>query len=296
MFTKRAAQGIAECEHALALDRNLASAHAIIGLGKIFIGRAEETEAHVAEALRLSPRDTLAYAWISAAGIAKSHIGSWEEAVALFRRAVEANRNFPVAHFCWPPPSRSLVDSTRRVPQSRPVSRSTRPSPSPAPAPPGQRGATTRRISPSLSPFSTACARPVSPNNDRRPPRRRDPRRRRPSAPPTVNCEAALREVQGQAIFADQSNTKERLWVSAAEPKSMARAPTSRLRASTLSASPALSWSTRSGESSSSLTAASVIWLCDDAVVRVRLFLLARPRCFDWLHEVISATSSGRIQ
>ena len=61
IHTRRAAQGIAECEHALALDRNLASAHSIIGRGKIFVGRAEETEAHVVEALRLSPRDTLAY-------------------------------------------------------------------------------------------------------------------------------------------------------------------------------------------------------------------------------------------
>ena len=34
-------------------------------IGKIFIGRAEETEAHIAEALRLSPRDTLAYVWMS---------------------------------------------------------------------------------------------------------------------------------------------------------------------------------------------------------------------------------------
>ena len=31
IYTKRAAQGIAECEHALALDRNLAHAHAVIG-------------------------------------------------------------------------------------------------------------------------------------------------------------------------------------------------------------------------------------------------------------------------
>ena len=76
IFTKRAAEGIAECEHALALDRNLASAHANIGLGKIFIGRAEETEAHIAEALRLSPRDTMAYIWMNAAGIAKNHLGS----------------------------------------------------------------------------------------------------------------------------------------------------------------------------------------------------------------------------
>src|SRR5271165_4863846 len=65
ILTKRAAQGIAECEHALKLDRNLAAAHASIGLGKDLIGRAEETEAHVVEALRLSPRDTLAYVWMT---------------------------------------------------------------------------------------------------------------------------------------------------------------------------------------------------------------------------------------
>ena len=33
----------------------------ILDLAKIFVGRAEETEAHIAEALRLSPRDTMAY-------------------------------------------------------------------------------------------------------------------------------------------------------------------------------------------------------------------------------------------
>ena len=59
--TNRAVQGIAECERALALDRNLAAAHAMIGLAKFRIGRGEETEAHVQEALRLSPRDTFAY-------------------------------------------------------------------------------------------------------------------------------------------------------------------------------------------------------------------------------------------
>ncbi len=99
ILTKRAAQGIAECEHALTLDRNLASAHALIGQGKIFIGRAEETEAHVAEALRLSPRDTWAYAWINMVGLAKLHLGSHEHAVAWFRRSKEANRNYPSAYF-----------------------------------------------------------------------------------------------------------------------------------------------------------------------------------------------------
>src|SRR4029078_10272414 len=57
MYTNRAAQGIAECERALVLDRNLADAHGFIGLGKYFVGRGAETEAHVCEAIRLSPRD-----------------------------------------------------------------------------------------------------------------------------------------------------------------------------------------------------------------------------------------------
>ena len=100
ILTKRAAEGIAECEHALALDRNLADAHSVIGFGKIFIGRAEETEAHIVEALRLSPRDTMAYVWMTYAGIAKNHLGSWEQAVAWFRRAIEANRNYPHTIFC----------------------------------------------------------------------------------------------------------------------------------------------------------------------------------------------------
>ena len=99
VFTKRTAEGIAECEHALALDRNLAGAHSVIAFGKILIGRAEETEAHVDEALRLSPRDTMAYAWMDVAGHAKGHLGRWEQATAWCRRAIEANRNYHYPHF-----------------------------------------------------------------------------------------------------------------------------------------------------------------------------------------------------
>jgi TolB-like protein/class 3 adenylate cyclase len=99
IFTKRAAEGIAECQHALALDRNLAYAYSIIGRGKIFVGCAEETEGHVAEALRLSPRDTTAYIGTTSAGIAKLHLGSWEQAAAWFRRAIEGTRNSPHPYF-----------------------------------------------------------------------------------------------------------------------------------------------------------------------------------------------------
>ena len=97
--TKRAAEGIIECEHALELDRNLASAHSIIGRGKINVGRAQEAEAHVREALRLSPRDTMAYRWMTNAGMAKLHLANYDQAVSWCRRAIEANRNYPPAYF-----------------------------------------------------------------------------------------------------------------------------------------------------------------------------------------------------
>ena len=95
IFTKRAAQGIAESQHALALDRNLAQARSYVGMGKIYIGRAEETEAHIVEALRLSPRDTLAYLWMNVASLAKNLLGLHEPAAVWSRRAIEANRNYP---------------------------------------------------------------------------------------------------------------------------------------------------------------------------------------------------------
>jgi TolB-like protein/class 3 adenylate cyclase len=98
-LTNRAAQGIAECERALALDRNWASAHAFIGLAKYSLGRAEETEAHILEALRISPRDILAYQWMMIAGNAKLLLNSEADAAAWFRRCLEANRNFPLVHF-----------------------------------------------------------------------------------------------------------------------------------------------------------------------------------------------------
>ena len=98
-FTNRAAQGIAEYERALALDRNMAGAHALIGQNKLFIGRAEETEAHVLEALRLSPRDPWAYIWLLTAGFAACLLGRDEEAASWFRRSIEANRNFALCRF-----------------------------------------------------------------------------------------------------------------------------------------------------------------------------------------------------
>ena len=98
-LTNRAADGIAEFEQALALDQNLADAHAAIGWAKFLLGHGAETEVHVNEALRLSPRDISSFRWMAFVGLAKAQVGADAEAVAWLRRSIDANRNVPLTHF-----------------------------------------------------------------------------------------------------------------------------------------------------------------------------------------------------
>jgi tetratricopeptide (TPR) repeat protein len=67
--------------------------------GKDFSGRGEETEAHVLEALRISPRDTFASRWMGFVGIAKSYVGRHEEAIVWLNRSIEMNTNLPIFQF-----------------------------------------------------------------------------------------------------------------------------------------------------------------------------------------------------
>jgi tetratricopeptide (TPR) repeat protein len=99
MLTHRMAKGIAECEQALVLDRNLADAHGFIGLGKYLMGHGGEVAIHIQEALRLSPRDTRAFIWCMFVGMGKFAINADLEALAWFRRSLEANRNHALTHF-----------------------------------------------------------------------------------------------------------------------------------------------------------------------------------------------------
>jgi tetratricopeptide (TPR) repeat protein len=98
-FINRLEMAIAECERTLALDRNLAMAHAVIGLHKLHLDRGEETEAHVQEALRLSPRDAWVFFWLAIMGYAKDFLGRYEEAVAWQQRSIQANANYPISQF-----------------------------------------------------------------------------------------------------------------------------------------------------------------------------------------------------
>jgi tetratricopeptide (TPR) repeat protein len=99
IFTKRAVEGLAKCEHALILNRNVAAAHAGFGLAKFFLGRSRETESHILEAFRLSPRDLRAHQWLHIVGAAKFQLEIYDLAVDWLRRGIEANPNFPPAYF-----------------------------------------------------------------------------------------------------------------------------------------------------------------------------------------------------
>jgi TolB-like protein/class 3 adenylate cyclase len=97
--TNRASRAMEEWERALAIDPNLARARAFLGLAHVYAGRAEETEAHVLEALRLSPRDSMTHLWLMFAGYAKMLLGEWEDALLRLRKSIDANPNNPWASF-----------------------------------------------------------------------------------------------------------------------------------------------------------------------------------------------------
>jgi Flp pilus assembly protein TadD len=74
-------------------------AAAVIDMAQSYLGRGHETEAHMQEALRLSPYDTSAVIWEFCIGLAKFYSGDDEGAAVAQRRAIETNRSFPLAHF-----------------------------------------------------------------------------------------------------------------------------------------------------------------------------------------------------
>jgi tetratricopeptide (TPR) repeat protein len=97
--TKRVDRGLSECERALAIDRNCLWAHVHTGTAKYVLGRNDETQVHILEALRLSPRDRSTGAWFQIAGFAKLGAGCDEEAILWFRWSIEVNPNLPMSHF-----------------------------------------------------------------------------------------------------------------------------------------------------------------------------------------------------
>jgi TolB-like protein/tetratricopeptide (TPR) repeat protein len=93
------AHALHELEIADSLDPHMPWVHGHFGLVKIFLGRPEETEVHVTEALRLSPRDPERGVWYFWLGLADLHRGRWEAAVQRLKTAVALAPGFGIPWF-----------------------------------------------------------------------------------------------------------------------------------------------------------------------------------------------------
>ncbi len=83
-----------EFELAISLDPAFPPPYARAGLMKIYLGRAEEAQALVAEAIRLSPRDPRLDQFYSFLGLADLLLGKLAPSLDRVRRSVEINPNF----------------------------------------------------------------------------------------------------------------------------------------------------------------------------------------------------------
>jgi TolB-like protein/Flp pilus assembly protein TadD len=92
-------RALREFDLAITIDRNLAVAHALSGWMKFYLGRYAETEPHVAEAMRLSPRDPLLFHWRYFIGSADLCLGRTVRAVTALRNSVELNSGWAFSHF-----------------------------------------------------------------------------------------------------------------------------------------------------------------------------------------------------
>jgi tetratricopeptide (TPR) repeat protein len=100
LYAMRAAdRALREFEFAIGLDRRLAPAHAHLGLVKVFLGRPSEARAHIAEAMRLSPRDPLLFLWHFYIGVADIHRGRVVQPLESLRKSVEINPNWGLSQF-----------------------------------------------------------------------------------------------------------------------------------------------------------------------------------------------------
>jgi TolB-like protein len=92
-------RALSEFDLAIALNPSLAWAHAWAGFTKISLGRAEETEADVENAIRLSPRSVGLDAWQFFIGVADLHLSRLDQAIDRIRKSIEINPAHPTGHF-----------------------------------------------------------------------------------------------------------------------------------------------------------------------------------------------------
>jgi TolB-like protein len=97
--SNRPIEAIGEFELALELDPNLLQAYPLLGIAKIGAGRAEETEGHITDAIRISPKDRSMHGFCLVAGAGNLFATRDEEAVLWLLRSIKANQEYPLPHF-----------------------------------------------------------------------------------------------------------------------------------------------------------------------------------------------------
>jgi len=92
-------RALREVELAMSLDRDLPYVHMGAGWVRIYLGRAEETAGHIANAVRLSPHDRHLGNWHAILGAADLYLGRLDEAVDRLRKALEIAPNLEIPYF-----------------------------------------------------------------------------------------------------------------------------------------------------------------------------------------------------
>ena len=89
--TQRPEEAIVEAERALALNPSFVSAYIPLWIANWTAGRTEKADEYADAALRLSPHDSLAFAFLSEKGIGLFTLSRYEEATEFFKRSIAVN-------------------------------------------------------------------------------------------------------------------------------------------------------------------------------------------------------------
>ena len=159
ILTRRAAEGIAECEHAWHWIEILPAPMRYRVWQDFARSRRRNGGSHCRGPAPQSARHAGLYldGWGGRREAPPRPLGPSGRVVSTRDRG---RPEYPHAYFLLAAALAQLGRPDERIPPSRPVSRSTPPSPFPPPRAAGRRRATTRRIWPGSRLFSKACARP----------------------------------------------------------------------------------------------------------------------------------------
>jgi adenylate cyclase len=95
---QRPEEAIVEAERTLALNPSFVPAYIPLWIANWTAGRTEKADEYAEAALRLSPHDSQAYAYLNTKGTGLFTLSRYEEATEFFKRSIAANPEFALAY------------------------------------------------------------------------------------------------------------------------------------------------------------------------------------------------------